>query len=74
MPLYEYKREDGTVFEIMQKLAEDPLELCPTTGQKVTRVISPVASHFKGEGFYETDYKTKKKPASKESKKPAKPD
>lgn len=69
MPLYEYQREDGTVFEIMQKLAEDPLKVCPTTGQKVKRIISPVASHFKGSGFYETDYKPRKKPTKDNSSK-----
>lgn len=40
MPTYEYKREDGTTFEILQKMSEDPLEVCPTTGQKVRRVVS----------------------------------
>lgn len=67
MPLYEYEREDGTRFEYMQKLSEDPLEICPKTGQKVKRVISPVASHFKGSGFYETDYKPRKKDTKEKS-------
>jgi putative FmdB family regulatory protein len=58
MPLYEYEREDGTKFEVMQKLADSPLETCPETGQKVRRLISAVPSHFKGDGFYITDYKT----------------
>lgn len=56
MPIYEYQREDGSVFEIMQKISEDPLIVCPETGQKVTRLISQVVSHFKGSGFYQTDY------------------
>lgn len=69
MPLYEYEREDGTRFDIMQKLADKPLTVCPTTGQKVNRVISPVASHFKGSGFYETDYRPRKKDTKDKSSK-----
>lgn len=57
MPTYEYRREDGTTFEVFQKITDDPLEECPETGQPVERVISggqrPI---FKGSGFYETDY------------------
>lgn len=56
MPIYEYEREDGSTFEVMQKISEDPLENCPETGQKVKRLISKVVSHFKGKGFYQTDY------------------
>lgn len=58
MPTYEYRREDGSTFEVFQKITDDPLEVCPETGQPVERVISggqpPI---FKGSGFYETDYK-----------------
>lgn len=58
MPTYEYRREDGTTFEVFQKITDDPLEVCPETGQPVERLISggqpPI---FKGSGFYETDYK-----------------
>jgi putative FmdB family regulatory protein len=58
MPTYEYKREDGTSFEILQKMSEDPLEVCPTTGQKVRRVVSGGGGVvYKGEGWYVTDYK-----------------
>jgi putative FmdB family regulatory protein len=57
MPTYEYRREDGSTFEVFQKITDDPLEECPDTGQPVKRVISggqrPI---FKGSGFYETDY------------------
>jgi putative FmdB family regulatory protein len=55
MPIYEYEREDGSTFEIIQKSTE-ALTVCPTTGLKVKRKISPVVSHFKGTGFYQTDY------------------
>ncbi|ARA91757.1 MAG: zinc ribbon domain-containing protein [Bacteroidetes bacterium] len=57
MPTYVYRREDGTKFEIEQRITDAPLETCPTTGQRVTRVISGSAGLvFKGSGFYLTDY------------------
>lgn len=68
MPTYEYKREDGTTFEIIQKMSDDPLTTCPTTGQKVRRMISGGGGVvYKGEGWYVTDYKNggKKETAEK---------
>ncbi|RMH18198.1 MAG: zinc ribbon domain-containing protein [Gammaproteobacteria bacterium] len=59
MPTYVYRREDGSTFEIVQRITEAPLERCPTTNQRVERVIQKPAVHFKGSGFYETDYKGK---------------
>lgn len=60
MPTYEYKREDGTTFEFEQRMSDDPLKECPTTGQKVTRLISGgTGLVFKGSGFYLTDYARK---------------
>ena len=57
MPTYTYKREDGSVFEQEQRITEDALTTCPTTGQKVKRIISGGAGLvFKGSGFYLTDY------------------
>jgi putative FmdB family regulatory protein len=57
MPTYEYEREDGTRFEVRQRITDDPLKECPNTGQSVERVISGGAgTHFKGDGFYQTDY------------------
>ena len=57
MPTYIYRREDGTTFETEQRITEDPLETCPTTGQAVTRVITGgTGLSFKGSGFYLTDY------------------
>ena len=57
MPTYEYIREDGSTFEIIQKMSDPTLKKCPTTGQKVTRAIGAGAGLiFKGSGFYETDY------------------
>lgn len=58
MPTYEYKREDGTTFEINQKMSEPALTTCPTTGQKVRRIISGGGGVvYKGDGWYVTDYK-----------------
>lgn len=58
MPTYEYKREDGSTFEITQSINDDPLETCPTTGQPVKRIISGGGGVvYKGTGWYVTDYK-----------------
>ena len=60
MPTYVYRREDGTLFEVFQKITEDPLTEDPETGQPVQRVISGGAGlQFKGSGFYLTDYARK---------------
>ena len=57
MPTYAYRREDGTKFEIQQRITDDPLETCPKTGQDVERIITGSAGLiFKGEGFYVNDY------------------
>jgi putative FmdB family regulatory protein len=59
MPIYEYRRADGTTFEVLQSFSEDPLTLDPETGQTVVRVLHAPAVHFKGSGFYNTDYGTR---------------
>jgi putative FmdB family regulatory protein len=57
MPLYEYRcHECGTVFEVMQKFSDQPLETHAGCGGKVERLISPSVLHFKGTGWYVTDY------------------
>ena len=61
MPIYEYRRPDGTTFEVMQKMAEDALTHDPETGVPVQRVLTPPAIHFKGSGFHNTDYGTRKR-------------
>lgn len=60
MPIYVYRREDGSTFEIQQRITDDPLEKCPDTGQAVKRVITGAGLVFKGDGFYITDYARKK--------------
>ena len=60
MPTYVYRREDGSTFEIQQRITEQPLTHDPETGQKVERVIAGTAGLiFKGSGFYLTDYARK---------------
>src|SRR5689334_5150263 len=61
MPIYEYRCENGHLFEVMQKITEDPVTTCPECGAPVQRVFHPVAVHFKGSGFYNTDYGTAKR-------------
>ena len=61
MPIYEYRRPDGTTFEVLQKMTDDALTTDPETGVPVQRVFHPVAVHFKGKGFYNTDYGTKRR-------------
>ena len=58
MPIYEYRCENGHLFEVMQKITDDPVTACPEDGAPVQRVFHPVAVHFKGSGFYNTDYGT----------------
>ena len=56
MPIYEYRCATGHEFEVFQSMSEDPISTCPECGAKVERVFNPVAVHFKGSGFYTTDY------------------
>jgi putative FmdB family regulatory protein len=68
MPTYEYRCERGHHFDAMQRMADDPLTECRECGAPVQRVFHPVAVHFKGSGFYATDYGKKKAPAGSDSK------
>lgn len=61
MPIYEYKRPDGSTFEVVQSFSDDPLTHDPDTGAPVERVLHAPALHFKGKGFYNTDYGTRKR-------------
>ena len=61
MPIYEYRCENGHTFEVMQRMTEDPLVSCTTCEAPVQRVFHPVAVHFKGSGFYNTDYGTRRR-------------
>ena len=66
MPIYEYRCDQGHTFEVMQRMSDDPVVSCQTCEAPVQRVFHPVAVHFKGSGFYNTDYGTRKR--SREAK------
>lgn len=68
MPMYTYRREDGTTFDLRQNFGDDPITVCPSTGQRVVRVVQAAGVIFKGSGFYVTDNKG----ASKTTTAPAK--
>jgi putative FmdB family regulatory protein len=61
MPIYEYKCEKGHVFDVIQRMSDEALTECQECGAPAVRVLHPVAVHFKGSGFYNTDYGKKKK-------------
>lgn len=61
MPIYEYRCQQGHTFEVMQRMSDDPVLSCQTCEAPVERVFRPVAVHFKGSGFYNTDYGTRKR-------------
>ena len=57
MPIYEYRCPDGHTFEVFQRMADAPSETCEVCGKSpVEKVLYPVSVHFKGSGFYSTDY------------------
>ena len=69
MPLYDYKcQKCGHVFEVMQKISEEPLKFCPECKGPIKRLISPVGIVFKGSGFHVTDYSRKSKVEGDKSK------
>jgi putative FmdB family regulatory protein len=61
VPIYEYKCDKGHNFEVMQRMTDDPVTKCEVCSAPVQRVFHPVAVHFKGSGFYNTDYGTKRR-------------
>jgi putative FmdB family regulatory protein len=61
MPIYEYRRPDGSTFEVQQSFSDDTLTMDPDTGVPIERVLHAPAVHFKGKGFYNTDYGTRKR-------------
>jgi putative FmdB family regulatory protein len=76
VPIYEYRCDNSHEFDIFQRMSDDPLTECEVCGAPARRVLSAPAVHFKGSGFYTTDYGPKKssdvstdtKPAKSESK------
>ena len=66
MPIYEYKCKKGHVFEVMQSFSDDALTECQVCGAPVQKVFHPVSVHFKGSGFHNTDYGTRRRAREKE--------
>jgi putative FmdB family regulatory protein len=64
VPIYEYKCTNGHVFDVIQRMSDEALTECQECGAPAERVLHPVAVHFKGSGFYNTDYGKKKKGAA----------
>ena len=64
MPIYEYKCDNGHVFDVIQRMTDEPLTKCQECGAPAVRVLHSPAVHFKGSGFYNTDYGKKKSGAS----------
>jgi putative FmdB family regulatory protein len=60
VPIYEYRCRKGHTFEVMQSMSDDPIAACQECRAPVERVFHPVAVHFKGSGFYTTDYGRKR--------------
>jgi putative FmdB family regulatory protein len=67
MPVYEYRCDNGHTFEVLQRMSDEPATECQVCGAPVQRVFHPVAVHFKGSGFYTTDYGKKKTAAAADS-------
>jgi putative FmdB family regulatory protein len=74
MPIYEYRCSNGHVFDVIQSMSDDPVETCEQCGAPVERVFHPVAVHFKGSGFYSTDYAAKSKAGAESTREDGKPD
>ena len=77
VPTYEYKCTNAHLFEAIQSMSDDSISECEVCGAPVERVFHPIAVHFKGSGFYSTDYGSKSKSGpdgAKESEKGSKPE
>ena len=61
MPIYEYRRPDGTTFDVLQSFSDATLTHDPETGVPVEKVFHAPAIHFKGKGFHNTDYGTRRR-------------
>jgi putative FmdB family regulatory protein len=60
LPIYEYRCRKGHTFEVLQSMSDEPVAVCTECRAPVERVFHPVAVHFKGSGFYSTDYGRKR--------------
>jgi putative FmdB family regulatory protein len=66
LPIYEYRCVKGHEFEVMQRMSEDALDTCEVCGAAASRVLFAPAIHFNGSGFHNTDYGTRRRPASED--------
>ena len=68
MPIYEYRCPNGHTFELFQRMTDAPPAGCEVCGEgPVSKVLYPAAIHFKGSGFYSTDYgRANRRPTSKD--------
>jgi predicted nucleic acid-binding Zn ribbon protein len=64
VPVYVYRRRDGSTFELEQRMTVDALVICPTTGQAVERVMQRFSPRYTGAGFYSTDHPKAMQPAN----------
>ena len=74
MPIYEYRCDNGHTFEVFQSMSDDPVDRCEVCGAPVQRVFHPSAVHFKGSGFYTTDYARKGDGEGGQRRRVSKPD
>jgi putative FmdB family regulatory protein len=61
VPFYEYRCVKGHTFEVMQRMSDEPLTACEVCGAEASRVLFAPAIHFKGTGFHNTDYGSKRR-------------
>lgn len=66
MPIYQYRCVNGHEFEAMQRMSDDALDTCEECGAAASRVLFAPAIHFKGSGFHNTDYGTRRRPVSED--------
>lgn len=65
MPIYEYRcKTCHKEFEVLQRIADEPLTTCLDCGSEVEKLVSTTAFQFKGTGWYVTDYKKNEAPTS----------
>jgi putative FmdB family regulatory protein len=67
MPIYEYRCKKGHTFDTMQRFSDDAIDTCEVCGAPAGRVFRAPAVHFKGSGFYNTDYGTRKRSRENEA-------
>jgi putative FmdB family regulatory protein len=66
VPIYQYRCVNGHEFEVMQRMSEDALDTCEVCGAVASRVLFAPAIHFKGSGFHNTDYGTRRRPVAED--------